>query len=77
MECGEIDLAGMLTRQKGEARDGDGFNENFVCMYWEQMLRAVHAIHEARVIHGDLKPANFLCVRGALKLDSASGDMQH
>lgn len=32
------------------------------------MLQAVHAIHEVRVIHGDLKPANFLCVRGALKL---------
>ena len=37
-------------------------------MYWQQMLQAVHAIHEARVIHGDLNPANFLCVRGALKL---------
>ena len=32
------------------------------------MLRAVDAIHEARVIHGDLKPANFLSVRGKLKL---------
>jgi serine/threonine-protein kinase TTK/MPS1 len=36
--------------------------------YWKQMLRAVHAIHEARVIHGDLKPANFLSVDGKLKL---------
>jgi serine/threonine protein kinase len=71
MECGEIDLAGMLKRHWADARERDdteGFNENFVGMYWEQMLRAVHAIHEARVIHGDLKPANFLCVRGALKL---------
>jgi serine/threonine-protein kinase TTK/MPS1 len=72
MECGEIDLAGMLRRHRQEAldqcKDGDAANDNFVCMYWEQMLRAVHAIHEARVIHGDLKPANFLCVRGALKL---------
>ncbi|KAL1522782.1 hypothetical protein AB1Y20_017754 [Prymnesium parvum] len=63
MECGEIDLAHMLKRQKGSE-----INENFICMYWQQMLQAVHAIHEARVIHGDLKPANFLCVRGALKL---------
>ena len=71
MECGEIDLAGMLRRHWQEARERNEnavYNENFVCMYWEQMLRAVHAMHEARVIHGDLKPANFLCVRGALKL---------
>jgi serine/threonine protein kinase len=32
------------------------------------MLRAVHAIHEERIVHSDLKPANFLFVRGALKL---------
>lgn len=32
------------------------------------MLKAVHSIHEERIIHGDLKPANFLFVRGALKL---------
>lgn len=32
------------------------------------MLQAVHAIHEERIIHSDLKPANFLFVRGALKL---------
>ena len=36
--------------------------------HWQQMLRAVDAIHEARVIHGDLKPANFLSVQGKLKL---------
>ena len=32
------------------------------------MLQAVHAIHEARVVHTDLKPANFLFVEGKLKL---------
>jgi Protein kinase domain len=34
----------------------------------QQMLKAVHSIHEQRIIHGDLKPANFLFVRGTLKL---------
>jgi serine/threonine-protein kinase TTK/MPS1 len=67
MECGEIDLAHMLHRQRGTERDGT-LSESFICMYWQQMLTAVHAIHEARVIHADLKPANFLCVQGALKL---------
>lgn len=32
------------------------------------MLEAVHTIHEERVVHGDLKPANFVCIRGRLKL---------
>ena len=31
------------------------------------MLQAVHIIHE-KVVHSDLKPANFLLVRGQLKL---------
>jgi serine/threonine-protein kinase TTK/MPS1 len=26
------------------------------------MLEAVHTIHEARIVHGDLKPANFVYV---------------
>lgn len=32
------------------------------------MLEAVEALHEQRVIHSDLKPANFLFVEGKLKL---------
>ena len=31
-------------------------------------LQAVHTIHEARIVHSDLKPANFLMVEGQLKL---------
>jgi serine/threonine-protein kinase TTK/MPS1 len=41
---------------------------NFIRNYWEQMLQAVQAIHDANIIHSDLKPANFLLVRGCLKL---------
>jgi len=43
-------------------------NMNFIRLTWQQMLSAVHSIHEERIIHSDLKPANFLFVRGALKL---------
>jgi len=32
------------------------------------MLEAVHVIHEEKIVHSDLKPANFVLVRGQLKL---------
>jgi len=32
------------------------------------MLQAVHVIHEEKIVHSDLKPANFVLVRGQLKL---------
>ena len=41
---------------------------HFVRLTWQQMLEAVAVIHAARIVHGDLKPANFLFVRGTLKL---------
>lgn len=34
----------------------------------QQILLAVSTIHEERIVHSDLKPANFLLVRGSLKL---------
>ena len=45
-----------------------GLSPNFVRLTWQQMLEAVHAMHEHRIVHGDLKPANFLFVKGRLKL---------
>ena len=32
------------------------------------MLQAVQTIHDQRIVHSDLKPANFLLVEGTLKL---------
>ncbi len=34
------------------------------------MLEAVHTIHEGRIVHGDLKPANFLFVQVCTRLSS-------
>jgi serine/threonine-protein kinase TTK/MPS1 len=32
------------------------------------MLEAVQTIHEKKIVHCDLKPANFVLVKGSLKL---------
>ncbi|EAU86010.2 other/TTK protein kinase [Coprinopsis cinerea okayama7 len=63
MECGEIDLAKLLQEQMKEP-----LNMVWVSYYWQQMLQAVHVIHEEKIVHSDLKPANFVLVKGQLKL---------
>ena len=73
MEVGEVDLNHVLQQQtlQSTKKGSTGYpslNMNFIRLTWQQMLSAVHSIHEERIIHSDLKPANFLFVRGALKL---------
>ncbi|KAG6377231.1 kinase-like protein [Boletus reticuloceps] len=63
MECGEVDLAKLLQEQQKEP-----LNMVWISYYWQQMLQAVHVIHEEKIVHSDLKPANFVLVRGQLKL---------
>lgn len=63
MEAGEIDLAHMLTKRQNEIPDF-----NFIRLFWRHMLEAVQAVHDQKIVHSDLKPANFLLVEGSLKL---------
>ncbi|VDC02383.1 unnamed protein product [Peniophora sp. CBMAI 1063] len=63
LECGEVDLAKLLTEAAGKP-----LNMIKVADYWQQMLEAVHVVHEQKIVHSDLKPANFVLVRGQLKL---------
>ncbi|KAK7385230.1 hypothetical protein VNO78_30944 [Psophocarpus tetragonolobus] len=69
LEYGEIDLAHMLS-QKLKELDGSNktIDDNWLRFYWQQILQAVNTIHEERIVHSDLKPANFLLVKGSLKL---------
>ncbi|XP_075650431.1 serine/threonine-protein kinase MPS1 isoform X3 [Castanea sativa] len=69
LEYGEIDLAHMLS-QKWNEMDGSyqTIDQNWLRFYWQQILQAVNTIHEERIVHSDLKPANFLLVKGSLKL---------
>ncbi|KAJ3841718.1 other/TTK protein kinase [Lentinula raphanica] len=63
MECGEIDLARLINE-----RSQHGLDMVWVAYYWQQMLQAVQVIHDEKIVHSDLKPGNFVLVKGQLKL---------
>ncbi|RHZ79927.1 hypothetical protein Glove_140g157 [Diversispora epigaea] len=63
MECGDIDFAHLLNNQSDKPIKID-----FIRSYWRQMLEAVYTIHLEKIIHSDLKPANFIVNAGNLKL---------
>ena len=65
MEFGETDLKTFL--QKNQEKNSS-IDMNYIRLLWQQMLYSVYTIHEANIIHSDLKPANFLFVQGTLKL---------
>ncbi|XP_015596734.1 probable myosin light chain kinase DDB_G0279831 [Cephus cinctus] len=64
MEMGDTDLSRLLKSMSEEKR----LPLTMILYYWTEMLTAVKHIHDNSVIHSDLKPANFLLVRGRLKL---------
>lgn len=66
MEMGESDLYHILTF-KLNAEDSV-FDGAFTRFYWKEMLECVQAVHDYDIVHSDLKPANFLLVKGRLKL---------
>uniref|UniRef100_A0A060T6M1 ARAD1B19998p n=1 Tax=Blastobotrys adeninivorans TaxID=409370 RepID=A0A060T6M1_BLAAD len=63
MECGEIDLAHVLA-----ARVNQPLDLSFVRYYSVELLKCVSAVHKCGIVHSDLKPANFLLVKGMLKI---------
>lgn len=80
MEVGEIDLNSLLIDHSGKAISMNFIRYIWeqvsslvlvLCsrlMKYSQMLEAVHVIHNENVVHTDLKPANFVLVKGRLKL---------
>ncbi|CAG8582409.1 15937_t:CDS:10 [Dentiscutata erythropus] len=41
---------------------------DFIRTCWQQMLEAVYTTHSEKIVHSDLKPANFIVTEGSLKL---------
>ncbi|KAI0970106.1 kinase-like domain-containing protein [Xylaria arbuscula] len=66
MEMGELDL-NTLLRQKFSPENAK-FDPVFVRYYWQEMLECLAAVHAYDIVHSDLKPANFVLVKGRLKL---------
>ncbi|OHS95721.1 hypothetical protein TRFO_10368 [Tritrichomonas foetus] len=65
LELGDIDLRSLIEKNR---EDDETVNPNFLRLMWQQMLESVQIVHDNSVVHGDLKPANFLFVKGTLKL---------
>eukprot|EP01029_Cantina_marsupialis_P018916 TRINITY_DN438_c0_g1_i1.p1 TRINITY_DN438_c0_g1~~TRINITY_DN438_c0_g1_i1.p1 ORF type:complete len:564 (+),score=148.19 TRINITY_DN438_c0_g1_i1:69-1760(+) len=70
LELGEMDLLTALRRQQSKAaKTGSrAVDHLFLRITWRRMLEAVALVHQQRIVHSDLKPANFVFVEGELKL---------
>ena len=64
LERGESDLNDILRHLDQNKR----LTPAKLRFYWEQMLEAVLCVHRMRIVHGDIKPSNFIIVSGQLKL---------
>lgn len=63
MECGNYDLSSVLNNRAQHPLDIE-----FIRYYAREMLQCVKVVHEAGIIHSDLKPANFVFVKEYLKI---------
>lgn len=65
MECGELDLATVLSTRHSFPKF---YDSEFVRYHAREMIKCIDVIHKLDVVHLDLKPANFVFVSGVLKL---------
>lgn len=63
MECGSYSLSDVLSNRKTLSFDSD-----FVKHHFKEICLCLKDVHDAEIIHADLKPANFVFVRGLLKI---------
>lgn len=63
MECGSYSLSDVLSNRKNLPFDVD-----FVKHHFKEVCLCLKDVHDEEIIHADLKPANFVFVRGILKI---------
>ncbi|CCK72539.1 serine/threonine/tyrosine protein kinase MPS1 KNAG_0K01740 [Huiozyma naganishii CBS 8797] len=63
MECGDYDLSVMLRERLNKPLDTE-----FVRYYAREISHCVKVVHDVGIVHSDLKPANFIFVKGTLKI---------
>lgn len=70
MELASKDIASLLKSQSAISAEVNSVCSrlNFIRYYFEMMVRCVKMVHEMKVIHADLKPANFLVVDNKIKI---------
>jgi serine/threonine-protein kinase TTK/MPS1 len=77
MELGEGDLMKVISNKINDvssdstttdAIDNHQLDFPFIRYWWKEMLQCVRSVHRKDIVHADLKPANFLVVKGGLKL---------
>ncbi|KAI9488703.1 kinase-like domain-containing protein [Zychaea mexicana] len=59
-EYGEIDLASYLHHNK--------LNIYEIRHFWRKMVEATQLLHQRKIVHSDLKPGNFVMVKGRVKI---------
>ena len=66
MDIGELDLKKVLEPKLDE--ETGKLDMTFTRYIWKEMLECVSAVHAHDIVHSDLKPPNFVMIKGQLKL---------
>ncbi|KAI9249757.1 kinase-like domain-containing protein [Phascolomyces articulosus] len=59
-EYGDTDLASYIHKNKLDVYD--------IRHFWRKMVEATRLLHARKIVHSDLKPGNFVIVRGKVKI---------
>jgi len=63
MECGSYSLSDVLSNRRHL-----NFDVDFVKHHFKEVCLCLKDVHDEEIIHADLKPANFVFIRGILKI---------